>query len=514
MNYQPSTWEYVINKETGHKNYKDDRLNIVQQNLYTLFDLIDAVRIDSNIELLYIQNTLNTKTVKNPTVQIIGLFASKIIEGLGVVFTAGQPPAIIATILSKLVSATITHVCDPQSHDSYNMIQGKVNDIKLAMDEIFLQIELEISKSIENLEHDWDKDLQVSLSSDEKIKLSELGNFDFFFPEKPSTDFILARKYLVKHAVYILTKELLPVKWKIKRQRAFPSDGVSNFLCGWQVEFYKVRSRNTWDKWRKYSRFPEIPNDIKDDVEGPYEYIEFGDDSTIQRFMGYGQNFTDYTQSKKVVDGSSKWMGWGGSNPPMKNKNNDIIKGTSFLDLIQDILRGKYFGSGQFSYDSGFPDYPSYFLWYKTKKQGEDKSIINDKRYWTLMGNNSCTDWVYDSNSIFTWGRAYRGIKLNHYYLVDENDNHASDELCKWLFKDSGHYFDTVYLKDGRIIRGFITHDQDDKITITDIKAVGYRRKLEYTFKKEDIDKITHNETIINENAVATKEDIYINWLS
>ena len=55
------------------------------------------------------------------------------------------------------------------------------------------------------------------------------------------------------------------------------------------------------------------------------------------------------------------------------------------------------------------------------------------------MGNEACQDWIYDSNSIFTWGRAYRGITLHHYTLIDENGNYAPKEFCNWLFKDNGH---------------------------------------------------------------------------
>lgn len=55
------------------------------------------------------------------------------------------------------------------------------------------------------------------------------------------------------------------------------------------------------------------------------------------------------------------------------------------------------------------------------------------------MSDDACQDWSYDSNSIFTWGRAYRGITLHHYTLVDESGNYAPSELCRWLFKDNGH---------------------------------------------------------------------------
>jgi hypothetical protein len=499
--YKPETWEFTINKENGRKIYKDDILNKVQQNLYTLFDLIDSVRVDCNTELLYVQNNINTKTVKDPTVKIVAFFASKVIEGLGVIFTAGTAAAIVSTILFKLTSGLITHLCNPESKDSYNKIQGKVNDIKLAMDEIFKQTQLQITKIVENLESQWNVEFKVSINSDEVITTSELSNCDFF-PLKESSDFVYARESLVKNCVYIMTKELLPVKWRVKKQRAFPTDGFANILCGWQVEYYKVYNRETWNKWRSRKDFPNIPNDLKGDIEGPYTPDE-------QVFMAWSQSSKDYKKSDSM---ESRWMNWSGRNKKIEI-NNDIIKGTSFLDLIQDILSGEYFSSGEFSYESGFPDYHSYFLWYKTKRSNENIEVINDKRHWTLIGNDACNDWVYDSNSIFTWGRAYRGITLHHYYLIDENGGHASEELCNWLFKDNGHYFDTIYLKDGNIVKGYITNKDDKEVCITDIKPVGYHSRNKYKLKLEEIDKIINNETIINDNGIATKNDVYNNWL-
>lgn len=102
------------------------------------------------------------------------------------------------------------------------------------------------------------------------------------------------------------------------------------------------------------------------------------------------------------------------------------------------IADGVFVSYGEWEASNSLPKEPSYYLWYKTKRPGECE-IINDRRVWTLMGNRSTQDWVYDSNSIFTWGRAYRGITLNHYTLVDENGNYAPSDLCKFLFIDNGH---------------------------------------------------------------------------
>ena len=124
---------------------------------------------------------------------------------------------------------------------------------------------------------------------------------------------------------------------------------------------------------------------------------------------------------------------------PYHIENNNLLRGTSFLDLIEDILSGVYSSYSGWVKENSIPKEPSYYLWYRTKRPNESVEIINDRRDWTLLGNWACQDWVYDSNSIFTWGRAYRGITLNHYSLVDENGDYAPAEFCSWLFKDDGH---------------------------------------------------------------------------
>ncbi len=444
MSYNPTSWEFKID-EKGDRIYEDHILNIVQENLKTLSNLIDEIRFDANINILFVENWTNCKTVKDPTVKIIAFFVSKIIEGLGVVFTAGTAAAIIATIVCKIASGLVTHFSNPQSKDTYNQLQSVASDLKLSIDKHVFFIQEKIAFWLDDLRCEWDKEIESPGAKYPEfkgiVKLSDMA-IDNFLPKKGSTEYVFCREKMNEISTYEIASVLIPVRWKIRVHRGFPADTVSNLLSGWQVSFYKVYNRNTWDKWISSSEFPEIPSNLSGDIEGPKEYIE--GDTNSQRFMSWYETCRDYQWSdgKKYEDSKkyngTRWMGFSGKNEHSINKDLDLKKGTSFLDLIDDILNGVYTAHGQWSSKNSIPDEPSYYLWYKTKRKGETE-IINDKRVYTLMGNDSCRDWVYSSNSIFTWGRAYRGITLHHYTLVDENGGYAPEEMCNWLFKDNGH---------------------------------------------------------------------------
>lgn len=448
MSYTPKTWRFNLD-EKGDRIYDDHILNVVQQNLLTLSTLIDDIKTDATFNIIFTQGWANSKTIKDPTVQTIALFTSKIIEGLGVIFTAGTAAAIISTIVCKIVSGLITHFGNPQSKDTYNQLQAVASDLKLSLDKYCNFIQEKIAFWIDDLKVEWDKEIFCEGNKYPEFKsvtkLSDLS-VDTFLPKKGTTDYVLIREKMDITSKYEAAAALIPVRWRIRTHRGFPPDGVSNLVCGWQVEWYKVRDRGTWDRWRGSSEFPKIPLNLRNDIEGPFESIE-GDVVPYgkQRFISWSSISRDYSWSdgKNLNDSKqwngTHWMGFSGRNYPYKFEGNNLVKGTSFLDLIDDILSGFYTATSQWSSKSSIPKEPSYYLWYKTKRPNEESEIINDKRNWTLLGNWACQDCVYDSNSIFTWGRAYRGITLHHYSMVDENGNYAPSELCYWLFKDNGH---------------------------------------------------------------------------
>jgi hypothetical protein len=453
MSYKPETFHYIID-EKGDRKYDDHILNVLQQNLLTISQLIDDIKTDADINILYVQNWANCKTVKDSTVQTIAFFASKIIEGLGVVFTAGTAAAIIATLACKIISGLITHFSTPTQKDSYNQLQSVASDLKLSLEKYCYLIQTKIAVWLDDLELEWNFKYHCPGAKHQEfmgpICLSDLA-IDDFLPKKSSTDYVYLREKMSQFSTYESSSALIPVRWRIRRHRAFPADGISNFISGWNVSFYKVRSRGTWDSWRSSNEFPRIPANLSDDIEGPLEYTEKGDNAHAQRFMSWYQSYTDYSwsdgsQYDESRDwGGSRWMGFSGKHGTDhiidKDDNgyaHNLIQGTSFLDLIDDILSGYYNAYGDWSSKNSLPNEPSYYLWYKTKRPGEGE-IINDRRVWTLMGNEACQDWAYDSYDIFHWGRAYRGITLNHYSMVDENGNYAPKEFCNWLFKDNGH---------------------------------------------------------------------------
>lgn len=442
-------FQYEIDQK-GDRVYKDPLLNVVQQNLLTLSTVIDDIRVNYELNIPLVQGWANAKTVKDPTVQTISFFTSKIIEGLGVIFTAGTPEAIISTISCKLISGLITHFSNPQQKDSYNQIQAASWDLKLTIDKYSFFIQNKLAFWLDDLEKEWDTPFTSPGIREPEffgtVKLSDLY-LKNYLPKKGSKNYVFLIEKMNEISIYETTKTLLPIRWRIRRHRAFPHDGFGDLIKGWQVEWYKVRGRGTWDSWRSSSEFPKIPSHLSGDIEGPYEEIEKGDTPRGQFFSSWYQTERTYPWSdgSKYEDGKreylgTRWMGFSGSKDHKidSTDNDNLTQGTSFLDLRDDILNGVFTSYGEWEASNSLPKEPSYYLWYKTKRPGECE-IINDRRVWTLMGNSSTQDWVYDSNSIFTWGRAYRGITLNHYTLVDENGNYAPGDLCKFLFIDNGH---------------------------------------------------------------------------
>lgn len=439
MSYQPSTWAFDTDAH-GIRTYHDDILNKVQENLITLSSLIGDIRVDAELNIPIVQGWANCKTVEDPTVKTVALFASKIIEGLGVVFTAGTPAAIIATLASKVVSGLITHFANPQSKSTYNQLQAAASDLKLSIDKHCFFTQEKIGEWLNDLQKEWDVEIDNT-----GTRLSDLAVHEIL-PRPLSLEYVQCREKMNDISTYETARVLIPIRWKIRSHRGFPPDGVSNFICGWQVEWYKVRGRGTWDSWRSSKEFPSIPNNLRGDIEGPYEALE-GDVVPYgkQRFISWNGISRDYEWSDGDKLNDSKqwngthWMGFSGRNYPYTFEGDNLKSGTSFLDLIEDILSGFYSAYSGWVARNSIPKEPSYYLWYKTKRPNESVEIINDRRDWTLLGNWACQDWEYDSNSIFTWGRAYRGITLHHYSAVDENGNYAPAEFCKWLFKDNGH---------------------------------------------------------------------------
>ena len=142
MAYTPSTWHYTVN-EKNEKVYDDHILNIVQENLLTISKFIDDFRQDARYDITIVQDNLNARTVHDPTVSIIGMFVSKIIEGLGVIFTAGTAAAIITTITCKIISGIVSTLTSDKSTDTYNKILQASNDLRDALEQVCFGVQLQ-----------------------------------------------------------------------------------------------------------------------------------------------------------------------------------------------------------------------------------------------------------------------------------------------------------------------------------------------------------------------------------
>jgi hypothetical protein len=448
MAYTPSTWNYTVNQK-NEKVYDDHILNIVQENLLTISKFIDDFRQDARYDITIVQDNLNARTVHDPTVSIIGMFVSKIIEGLGVIFPAGTAAAIITTITCKIISGIVSTLTSNKSTDTYNKILQASNDLRDALEQVCFGVQLQIGYWIDDMKSNWLIEIECDGNKypefKGKVKLADFADTQEYFPKPASANYVLIRQKMSVNSKYESTSLLLPVRWKIRVHKGFVGDGISNFVKGWQVAFYKVRNRSTWDNWHNSPEFPySIPKSLSGDIEGPYEYMEKSDYSDKQRIFGWFEQCKDYPWSndQQLRDSrqweGSRWMGISGKNEFLIEDDKNLKSGTSFKDCIDDILSGYYSGWEE-NTKNCLPKTPSYYLWYKTKRKNESVEIINDRRVWTLMGNDSCQDWAYDSYDMFHWGRAYKGITFHHYTLVDQDGNYSPDVLCKWLFIDNGH---------------------------------------------------------------------------
>lgn len=457
LGYQPTDWGYEPDGHGG-RIYHDPRLNVLRDNLKTMYDLIDDLRIQSHDDLHTIQDNLNAKTVNDPTVSIIGWLASKCVEVIALAFPAGKPAAIIAGLTCRLISGAIQHLTSNSQSDSYNAIQSAVNNLRDAMDELFTQLEKQIT--------DWQKDPQkywntpyaypaeLGGTADHTITLAQLAECADFFPRKGyDDDYDVVRELLFRQTRLVMTRQLLPVSYSIHWSAGQHDHGgyVTNKRWFWQVAWYETKSSNKWDEWRRRREFPNIPSDLKDSIGGWWEDIDYSEDykggkQYYQPFDRQGDH--DYGAPGHIWywwtrASGRRWMYWGGRHVPTWNahdqgpgndskvdNNGNIIQGTPFLDLIEDMLHTN-------NYDWAFP-HACTLVWYKLKDQRTGQEFINSRKVEHMTCVDYCNDWYYEVNT-FRWNWAYRGIGLRFAFLVDKQGNPASDSLCNWLFRDDGH---------------------------------------------------------------------------
>ena len=89
MSYSPSTFHYTVN-DIGIRVYDDKHVQVTYINLRTLSKLISSLRIQAQIDLGDAINNVGVHAVKDQTLQILGMFASKIFEGISKIHLLGH----------------------------------------------------------------------------------------------------------------------------------------------------------------------------------------------------------------------------------------------------------------------------------------------------------------------------------------------------------------------------------------------------------------------------------------
>lgn len=458
VNYQPQDWSFVVD-EFGNKVYKDHRLNILVANLKTAYDLVEDLRVQSQIDLLQIQTNLNTHTTHDPSVGIIGWIASKCVEVIALAFPAGNAAAIISGLVCRLISGGIQRATSNTQTDAYNRIQDSVNDIRGAMDVLFTELQHQITQWQADprkywLEpYDYPKELDGVYKG--PITLSQLADSDTYFPRKgQDDDYDMVKNLLFRQTRRVVTAQLLPVNYGIHWSKGMDPTGkgyVSNKRWFWQVAWYETSSSSKWNEWRRHPDFPAIPSSLSDSIGGWWEDIDYYEDYRGGR--QYFQPFDRQGDHDKSAPGhiwywwtrrdKHRWMYWGGRHVPCENAhdqgpgddrkidgNGNIIQGTPFLDLVDDIMTTDNYGTG-YSKDISL-------MYYQLKDPRTKEIYTNSRRVEHMTCVDYCNDWYYEVNT-WRWNWAYRGIGLKFAQLVTLQGDPAPDSLGRWLFRDDGH---------------------------------------------------------------------------
>lgn len=450
--YTPTTWEYDV--VHGEKVYKDEQLNVLQTNLKTLYELVADLRTQAQIDLLTVQNNLNVRSIKNPTVENVGWLISKCFEAGALIFPAGTMTAVAAGLIARILSGGTQALTRDKTTDSYNAIQSAVNNTHDAMIEAFDQLQSLITNWREDMQSQWLVEYAApgidNPSLNKPITLAELATFPGYFPRRgEQTGYDQTRNFVSKQIEYQVTKQLLPVRFKIYEE----SNGPDSDKYFWSVQWYETSSTSKWNEWRGRKEFPAIPNDLRGDVGGPWEDIGAHRDikGGTQYWQGYENSGYDCTDEKFSPDhqywwtrmSGHRWMYWGGRNcsrwdakeqgttdNSKIDKDGNIIQGTPFLDFFDDLAYDVHIGYGYYWQN---PAQKNALVWYKLSD-----GSINNRQASRMTCTDYCNDWRYEKNW-FKWNWAYRGIRTRIYNIVDQDGHYASDILGQWLFKDDGY---------------------------------------------------------------------------
>lgn len=241
MAYTPTEESGGFNYDTnemGIRVYKDKHVQVTYINLRALSKLISSLRTQSEIDLQDAINNVGASAVKDQTYRTLGIFGSKIFEGISAFFKGGTPQGIIATLIGKISSAVINLLIEESKPG--DEIQSKANEIREGMLAIFDATKKKIDQMIVDLENHWDEAFYCEDYSNLGIKgyitLSQMAECLDFFPDEETPDYDDFQFYLFQRCKATIVKELLPVKWKAVK-----------FVHWWVKDYYLKDSVRHFD---------------------------------------------------------------------------------------------------------------------------------------------------------------------------------------------------------------------------------------------------------------------------
>jgi len=319
MPYFPQSFHYQVN-DLGIKVYDDKHVQVTYINLRTLSDLIYALREQAQIDLLDAINNVGVNAVKDQTFQILGMFASKILEGISAFWPGGTPAAYISMIIGKIASGVITKLIE-QSQPG-DEIQSKANEIREGMLAIFDQTKRKIDQMIDNPEAHWTEVFHCQDYSDLGIKgdvtLSDMADSLDFFPSPESADYDDMRLYLEQRCKSVIVSKLLPAKWHIQRYPIYwckdyytRNDGQRHF----DFEYSQYNPHTDDDFWaQKFVGFeerifpPYFICGTDDNGNTSKEFLQFIKEVACQDMSQYS-SFWGYLELREEQSGDRHYIG-------------------------------------------------------------------------------------------------------------------------------------------------------------------------------------------------------------
>ena len=325
MAYTPTEESGGFNYDTnemGIRVYKDKHVQVTYINLRTLSKLIYSLRIQSQIDLQDAINNVGVSAVKDQTFQILGMFASKILEGISAFWPGGTAPAYISMIIGKIASGVITKlIAESKPGDE---IQSKANEIREGMLAIFDATKKKIDQMVVDPQHHWTEAFYCEDYSNLGIKgyitLSEMANCLDFFPDEETPDYDDFQLYLSQRCKATIVKQLLPVKWQVKR---YPTYWVKDYYTKnddqrhFDFDYLQYNPHTDDDFWcQKFDGYHENPFPA-------YYFIRTSDDAHAS------VNFLNFIKQISTTDMSEHSSFWG------------------YLEYVDNLLDGDrhYYGS-------------------------------------------------------------------------------------------------------------------------------------------------------------------------